>query len=217
MLVPVYNVEGEQVGEVELNDAIFGIEPNVPVMHQYLVMQLANARQGTHSTKTRGEVSGGGRKPWRQKHTGRARQGSIRAPQWVGGGTVFGPKPRSYRKDMPKKMRRLALRSALSVKAAQGSIKVVDDLRLPEIKTKAMVRVLENLNVEGSALILLPERDEVVELSARNLPDVKTLRASYLNVRDLLGYETVIVPLKALDIIERILAPAAPAPQSSAA
>ncbi len=208
MLVPVYNTEGEQVGEVELNDAIFGIEPNVSVMHQALVMQLANARQGTHSTKTRGEVSGGGRKPWRQKHTGRARQGSIRAPQWVGGGTVFGPKPRSYRQDMPKKMRRLALRSALSVKAAEGRIKVLDDLRLPELKTKAMVRVLENLGIEESALILLPERDEVVELSARNLPYVKTLRASYLNVRDLLGYETILVPLKALDIIEQILAPA---------
>ncbi len=207
MRVPVYNIEGEQVGEVELNDAIFGIEPNVPVMHQYLVMQLANARQGTHSTKTRGEVSGGGRKPWRQKHTGRARQGSIRAPQWVGGGTVFGPKPRSYRQDMPKKMRRLALRSALSAKAAAGSIKVLDDLTLPEIKTKAMVRVLENLDVEGSALILLPERNETVELSARNLPDVKTLRASYLNVRDLLGYDTILVPLKALEIIEQILAP----------
>ncbi len=207
MRVPVYNIEGEQVGEVELNDTIFGIEPNVPVMHQYLVMQLANARQGTHSTKTRGEVSGGGRKPWRQKGTGRARQGSIRAPQWVGGGTVFGPKPRSYRKDMPKKMRRLALRSALSAKAAEGRIKVLDDLSLPEIKTKAMVRVLENLEVEGSALILLPERNETVELSARNLPEVKTLRASYLNVRDLLGYETILVPLKSLEIIEQILAP----------
>ena len=205
MQVPVYNIEGEQVGEVELNDAIFGITPNVVVMHQALVRQLANARQGTHSTKTRGEVSGGGRKPWRQKHTGRARQGSIRSPQWVGGGIVFGPKPRSYRKDMPKKMRRLALRSALSAKAAEGQIKVLDDLQLEEIRTKAMVRVLENLGVEGSALILLPERNEVVELSARNLPDVKTLRASYLNVRDLLGYDTILMPLKALDIIESIL------------
>ena len=217
MLVPVYNVEGEQVGEVELNDAIFGIEPNVPVMHQYLVMQLANARQGTHSTKTRGEVSGGGRKPWRQKHTGRARQGSIRAPQWVGGGTVFGPKPRSYRLHMPRKMRRLALRSALSVKAAAGQIKVVDELRLPEIKTRAMVEVLDNLQIEGSALILLPEPDEVVELSARNLPDVKILRASYLNVRDLLGYETILVPLKALDVIEQILAPAGASAQEASA
>ncbi len=205
MQVPVYNIEGEQVGEVELNDAIFGIEPNVPVMHQALVRQLANARQGTHSTKTRGEVSGGGRKPWRQKHTGRARQGSIRAPQWVGGGVVFGPKPRSYRKDMPKKMRRLALRSALSVKAAEGQIKVLDELQLSEIKTKVMVQVLDNLGIEGSALILLPERNEAVELSARNLPEVKTLRASYLNVRDLLGYDTIIMPLASLQIIEQIL------------
>ena len=205
MRVPVYNIEGEQVGEVELNDAIFGIEPNIPVMHQALVRQLANARQGTHSTKTRGEVSGGGRKPWPQKGTGRARQGSIRAPQWVGGGTVFGPKPRSYYQKMPKKMRRLALRSALSVKASAGQIKVLDDLQLPEIKTKRMVQVLENLGIEGSALILLPERNENVELSARNLPDVKTLRASYLNVRDLLGYETLIIPMASLQVIESIL------------
>ncbi len=205
MLVPVYNIEGEQVGEVELNDAIFGIEPNVSVMHQALVRQLANARQGTHSTKTRGEVRGGGRKPWRQKHTGRARQGSIRAPQWVGGGTVFGPKPRSYRKDMPRKMRRLALRSALSVKAAEGQIKILDEFTLPEIRTKRMVEVLDNLGLDGSVLVLLPEPDETVELSARNLPDVKTLRASYLNVRDLLGYETVLVPLASLRIIEQIL------------
>lgn len=205
MRVPVYNIEGDQVGEVELNDAIFGIEPNVAVMHQALVRQLANARQGTHSTKTRGEVSGGGRKPWPQKGTGRARQGSIRAPQWVGGGTVFGPKPRSYYQKMPKKMRRLALRSALSVKARAGQIKVLDDLQLPEIKTKRMVQVLENLGVEGSALILLPERNVNVELSARNLPDVKTLRASYLNVRDLLGYETIIMPLASIQVIEGIL------------
>ncbi len=205
MRVPVYNIEGEQVGEVELNDAIFGITPHIPVMHQALVRQLANARQGTHSTKTRGEVSGGGRKPWPQKGTGRARQGSIRAPQWVGGGTVFGPKPRSYYQKMPRKMRRLALRSALSVKAAAGQIKVLDALQLPEIKTKRMVQVLQNLGVEGSALILLPERDEVVELSARNLPDVKTLRASYLNVRDLLGYETIIMPLASLEVVESIL------------
>lgn len=205
MRVPVYNIEGEQVGETELNDSIFAAPVHEPVMHQALVMQLANARQGTHNTKTRGEVRGGGRKPWRQKGTGRARQGSIRAPQWVGGGTVFGPKPRSYRKDMPRKMRRLALRSALSVKAAAGQIKVLDDLNLPEIRTKAMVRVLDNLEVDGSALILLPERNETVELSARNLPDVKTLRASYLNVRDLLGYETVLMPLASLQVIERIL------------
>ncbi len=205
MQVPVYNIEGEQVGEVELKDSIFAIEPNVPVMHQALVRQLANARQGTHSTKTRGEVSGGGRKPWRQKHTGRARQGSIRAPQWVGGGIVFGPKPRSYRKDMPKKMRRLALRSALSAKVAEGQIRVLDELDFPEPRTKRMVEVLDNLAIEGSVLILLPAENEGVELSARNLPDVKTLRASYLNVRDLLGYDTILVPLASLQVIEQIL------------
>ncbi|NPA90120.1 MAG: 50S ribosomal protein L4 [Chloroflexi bacterium] len=205
MQVPVYNIEGEQVGEVELKESIFGIQPNVPVMHQALVRQLANARQGTHSTRTRGEVRGGGRKPWRQKHTGRARQGSIRSPQWVGGGTVFGPKPRSYEKDMPKKMRRLALRSALSVKAAEGQIKVLDDLTLPEIRTKRMLQVLENLDIEGSVLVLLPEANDVVELSARNLPEVKTLRASYLNVRDLLGYDTILLPLASLQVIEQIL------------
>ena len=205
MQVPVYNIEGEQVGEVELKDSIFAIEPNVPVMHQALMRQLANARQGTHSTKTRGEVSGGGRKPWRQKHTGRARQGSIRAPQWVGGGIVFGPKPRSYRKDMPKKMRRLALRSALSAKVAEGQIRVLDELDFPEPRTKRMVEVLDNLAIEGSVLILLPAENEGVELSARNLPDVKTLRASYLNVRDLLGYDTILVPLASLQVIEQIL------------
>ncbi len=205
MLVPVYNIEGEQVGDVELKESIFAIEPKVPVMHQALVRQLANARQGTHSTKTRGEVSGGGRKPWRQKHTGRARQGSIRAPQWVGGATVFGPKPRSYRKDMPRKMRRLALRSALSAKAAEGQIRVLDELTLPEPRTRRLLEILENLELEGSVLILLPEADEAVELSARNLPDVKTLRASYLNVRDLLGYDTILVPLASLRLIEQVL------------
>jgi len=201
----VYNIEGEQVGDVELKESIFAIEPKVPVMHQALVRQLANARQGTHSTKTRGEVSGGGRKPWRQKHTGRARQGSIRAPQWVGGATVFGPKPRSYRKDMPRKMRRLALRSALSAKAAEGQIRVLDELTLPEPRTRRLLEILENLELEGSVLILLPEADEAVELSARNLPDVKTLRASYLNVRDLLGYDTILVPLASLRLIEQVL------------
>jgi len=206
MQVPVYNIEGEQVGEVDLNDAIFAAPVNEAVMHQALVRQLANARQGTHSTKTRAEVAGGGRKPWRQKGTGRARQGSIRSPQWRGGGTVFGPKPRSYVKQMPKKMRRQALRSALALKASSNQIKVVDELRLGEIKTRAMLHVLDNLGIAGSALILLPEANDEVELSARNLPDVKTLRANYLNVRDLLGFDTVVIPLASLEVIERILA-----------
>ena len=203
--VPLYNMEGQTIGEVELRDDIFGITPHVPVMHQALVRQLANARLGTHKTKTRGEVSGGGRKPWRQKGTGRARQGSIRAPQWRGGGTVFGPRPRSYRQKMPKKMRHLAYKSALSVKAKEGQIIVLDKLEMPEPKTKAMAALLGALAVDSSALILLPERNENVEKSARNLPGVKTLRAQYLNVRDLLGYDYLVMPLGALEVIESIL------------
>ena len=205
MKVPLYNMEGQTIGEVELRDDIFGITPHVPVMHQALVRQLANARLGTHKTKTRGEVSGGGRKPWRQKGTGRARQGSIRAPQWRGGGTVFGPRPRSYRQKMPKKMRHLAYKSALSVKAKEGQVIVLDKLEMPEPKTKAMAALLGALAVDSSALILLPERNENVEKSARNLPGVKTLRAQYLNVRDLLGYDYLVMPLGALEVIESIL------------
>ncbi|HDH09324.1 MAG TPA: 50S ribosomal protein L4 [Chloroflexi bacterium] len=203
--VPLYNMEGQTIGEVELRDDIFGITPHVPVMHQALVRQLANARLGTHKTKTRGEVSGGGRKPWRQKGTGRARQGSIRAPQWRGGGTVFGPRPRSYRQKMPKKMRHLAYKSALSVKAKEGQVIVLDKLEMPEPKTKAMAALLGALAVDSSALILLPGRNENVEKSARNLPGVKTLRAQYLNVRDLLGYDYLVMPLGALEVIESIL------------
>ncbi len=205
MKVPLYNMEGQTIGEIELRDDIFGITPHVPVMHQALVRQLANARLGTHKTKTRGEVSGGGRKPWRQKGTGRARHGSIRAPQWRGGGTVFGPRPRSYRQKMPKKMRHLAYKSALSVKAKEGQIIVLDKLEMPEPKTKAMAALLDALAVDSSALILLPERNENVEKSARNLPGVKTLRAQYLNVRDLLGYDYLVMPLGALEVIESIL------------
>jgi len=203
--VPLYNMEGQTIGEVELRDDIFGIAPHVSVMHQALVRQLANARLGTHKTKTRGEVSGGGRKPWRQKGPVRARHGSIRAPQWRGGGTVFGPRPRSYRQKMPKKMRHLAYKSALSVKAKEGQIIVLDKLEMPEPKTKAMAALLGALAVDSSALILLPGRNENVEKSARNLPGVKTLRAQYLNVRDLLGYDYLVMPLGALEAIESIL------------
>src|SRR5690554_5249815 len=168
MQVLVLNMAGEQVGEVELSDAVFAAPINRGLMHQALVRQLANARAGTHKTKTRSEVRGGGRKPWRQKGTGRARHGSIRSPVWVGGGTVFGPHPRSYRQKMPKKMRQAALRSALSVKAGSGQIIVVDDLSMEAPKTKEMVRVLTSLGIDGqSALILLPERDMPVERSAR--------------------------------------------------
>lgn len=205
MRVPVHNITGEIVGEVELREDIFGVPINVPVMHQALVRQLANARLGTHKTKTRGEVSGGGRKPWRQKGTGRARHGSIREPQWRGGGIAHGPRPRSYRQKMPRKMRRLAYKSALSVKARDGQIIVLDDLQIPAPKTREMVSILEALGVDSSALILLPERNVNVEKSANNLPDVKTLRANYLNIRDLLGYDYLIMPLGALQVIESIL------------
>ncbi len=205
MLVPVHNMAGDKVGEIDLRDDIFAAPINKTVMHQALVRQLANARRGTHKVKTRGEVSGGGRKPWRQKGTGRARQGSTRAPHWRGGGIVFGPTPRSYEQKMPRKMRRIAMRSALSAKAGNSQLVVVENLALAQPKTKEMVAILRNLKAEQSALILLPERNTNVELSARNLPDVKALQAGYLNMRDLLGYRTLVVTTDAIDEIERIL------------
>ena len=204
MLVPVYNMVGEKVGETELAEEIFAAPVNEAVMHQALLRQLANARLGTHKTKKRGEVRGGGRKPWRQKGTGRARQGSIRAPQWRKGGVVFGPQPRSYRQKMPRKMRRLAIRSALSVKAAEEQIILLDTLRMERPRTKDVIALLDSLDIQNSALILLPEKNEAVEGSARNIPDVKTLRANYLNVRDLLSYEVLLMPLEALEIIEAV-------------
>jgi len=205
MRVPVHNMTGETVGEIELREDIFGVPINAPVMHQALMRQQANMRLGTHNTKTRGKVSGGGRKPWLQKHTGRARQGSIRSPQWRGGGIVFGPHPRSYRQKMPRKMRRLAYKSALSIKARERQIIVLDDLQMPAPKTREMVSILEALAVDSSALILLPESNFNVEKSVNNLPGVKTLRAHYLNIRDLLGYDYLVIPLDALEIIELIL------------
>lgn len=204
MLLPVYNMVGEKVGETELADEIFAVPINEAVMHQALLRQLANARLGTHKTKKRGEVSGGGRKPWRQKGTGRARQGSIRAPQWRKGGTVFGPQPRSYRQKMPRKMRRLAVRSALSVKAAAEQIILLDTLRMEESRTKWMLALLDSLGIQDSALILLSRKDEAVERSARNVPEVKTLRANYLNIRDILGYDHLVLPLEALEVVEAI-------------
>ncbi len=205
MRAVVRNTQGETVDEIELRDDIFGMEPNVPVMHQALVRQLANARLGTHKTKKRKEVSGGGRKPWRQKGTGRARQGSIRAPQWRGGGTVFGPQPRSYGQKMPRKMRRLAYRSALSLKAQDGQVVLLDEFQMEVPKTQEMLNILDRLTVDSSALILLPQPDKNVEMSVRNIPDVKTVRASYLNVRDLLNYDYLVIPLASLDVIEGIL------------
>lgn len=208
MLVDVMNMEGQKVSTVELPSAIFEVPINVDLMHQAFVRQMANARLGTHSTRTRGEVAGGGRKPWRQKGTGRARQGSTRAPQWVGGGKVHTPKPRSYEQAMPRKMRRAALRSALSAKAAENEIIVLDVLALPEIKTRLMVQTLNHLVGDSSALILIPEKNEEYQKvisSTSNIPDAKTLLASYLNLRDLLGYDRLVLPLPALDVLVSIL------------
>lgn len=205
MLVPVYNKLGEQVGEAQLRDDIFAVPVSEPLMHQALLRQLANARLGTAKTKTRGEVSGGGRKPWRQKGTGRARQGSIRAPHWRGGGIVFGPSPRSYRQQMPRKMRRQALRSALTVKAAESQVVVLDSLEMGEPRTKDMVALLKALGIQSSALILLPGHNEVILHSVRNLPQVRTLVAHYLNVRDLLKFDALVVPLDSLAVIEGML------------
>ncbi len=203
MLVPVYNQAGEQIDQVELRDDIFGVMPNKALMHQALVRQLANARQGNADTKTRGEVSGGGRKPWKQKGTGRARQGSTRAPHWKGGGTVFGPTPRSYEQRMPKKMRRLALKSALSVKAAENQIRVIDAFAFETPKTRDMDAFLGGINCPTTTLILLPKAEDTVARAARNLPGVKTLRTGYLNIRDLLGYDYLVLTREGLQAIEQ--------------
>lgn len=205
MQVEVKNIAGKTVGEVDLRDDIFGIEPNRAVMHQALVRQLANRRLGTHKTKTRGEVNRSKAKWYRQKGTGRARHGSRNAPIFVGGGIAHGPRPGSYVQNMPRKMRRLALRSALSVKAAEEHIVVVDSLDFEAPKTRMMLDALRNLNVDSSAVILVPERNENLERSASNLQAVKTLRAHYLNVRDLLKYDYLIMPTDALAVIEQIL------------
>ena len=201
-------MEGQKVSSVELPAAIFEAPINIDLMHQAYVRQMANARLGTHKTKGRSEVSGGGRKPWRQKGTGRARQGSTRAPHWVGGGKVHTPKPRDYTQAMPRKMRRAALRSALSVKAAEKSVVVVDALALPEIKTRRMAMALDRIVGDASALILIPEKNEEyqrVALSTNNLPDAKTLLVNYLNIRDLLSYDRLIVPLPALAMLDTLL------------
>lgn len=203
MVVDVYNMDGQKVTTVELSADIFEAPVFKDLMHQAYVRQMANARLGTHDTKTRHEVSGGGRKPWRQKGTGRARQGSSRSPVWVGGGHVHTPHPRSYELSMPKKMRRAAVRSALTVKAAEASIVVVDQLTLSEPKTRLMAKALNALVGDGSALILLPEKGtyEGVIRSANNIPDAKVLLANYLNIRDLLMFDKVVIPVAALDVI----------------
>ena len=204
MEVDVLNMDGEKVKTLDLPAAIFEAPINVDLMHQAYVRQLANARLGTHKTKTRSEVSGGGRKPWRQKGTGRARQGSIRAAQWVGGGKIHTPRPRDYSLDMPRQMRRAALRSALSVKAAANEIVLVDALALVEGKTRLMAKALNTLVGENSALVLIPNNSNEFELvvrAANNLPEAKTLLATYLNVRDLLGYDRLVMPVQAVDVL----------------
>jgi large subunit ribosomal protein L4 len=205
MQVAVHNMAGDQVNEIELPAEIFEAPINTALMHQALVRQLANARRGTHKTQTRGEVSRTKSKWYRQKGTGRARHGSRNAPIFVGGGVAHGPKPRSYQKQMPRKMRRAALRSALSVKAAEERILLLDELTMEQPRTREFATILERLQVSNSALVLLSEKNETVEKSARNLSHVKTLRTHYLNIRDLLGYDTVLIPLDSLDIIQAIL------------
>jgi large subunit ribosomal protein L4 len=205
MLVPIRNMAGETVGEVELQDSIFMAPVSKPLMHQAFERQLANARRGTHHTLTRGEVRGSTRKIYRQKGTGRARHGSMKVNLWPGGGVVHGPKPRSYEKKMPRRMRRAAYRSALTVKAQGEQVVVLDALALNTPKTREIKTMIDRLGLGGSVLIMLPDKNENVELSARNLPNVKTLRASYLNIRDLLGYDYLVLPQESLAVIEQIL------------
>ena len=204
--VDVYNMQGKKVIDVELSEAVFGIEPNEAVVHSVLVNFLANQRQGTQSTKTRSEVSGGGRKPWRQKGTGRARQGSIRAPQWIKGGIALGPKPRSYKYTVNKKERQLAVKSVLSSKVLENELVVVDSLPLNDIKTKEMVNALSNLKVEGKALIMLPEKNEKVQKSARNIEGVKTTLVETINVYDLLKYNKLVVTEDTVKKLEEVYA-----------
>ena len=204
--IDVYDINGKKVKELELNEAVFGIEPNEAVVHSVLVNFLANQRQGTQSTKTRSEVSGGGRKPWRQKGTGRARQGSIRSPQWFKGGIALGPKPRDYSYRVNKKERRLAVRSVLSSKVLENNLVVVDSMNFDAIKTKNMVSALNNLKVEGKTLIVLPEKNENVQKSARNIEGVKTSLVNTINVYDLLKYNKLVLTVDAVKSLEEVYA-----------
>ena len=204
--VSVFDMAGKEVSQMELSEAVFGIKPNTAVMHQAVVAYLANQRQGTQSTLTRTEVRGGGRKPWRQKGTGHARQGSIRAPQWVGGGVAIGPKPRSYRLAMNKKMKKLALKSAFSSKVLDNNLVVVDKIEMNEFKTKTIVNMLKALGVEKKALIVLEQNDEKVVKSAQNIPGVKTAYVNTLNVYDVLNYDKFIVVKDAAQKIEEVYA-----------
>ena len=204
--IDVYDISGKKVKEVELKEEIFGIEPNEAVVHSVLVNFLANQRQGTQNTKTRAEVSGGGRKPWRQKGTGRARQGSIRAPQWIKGGIALGPRPRSYKYTVNKKERVLAIKSVLSSKVLESNLVVVDKLSFKDIKTKEMAKALSNLKIEGKTLIMLPEKDENIQKSARNIENVKTTLVNTINVYDLLKYNKLVVTLDTIKKLEEVYA-----------
>ncbi len=203
--VAVYNIEGKEVGTIELNDAVFGVEVNEHLVHMAVVNQLANKRQGTQKAKTRSEVSGGGRKPWRQKGTGHARQGSTRAPQWTGGGVVFAPVPRDYSFKMNKKEKRNALKSALSAKVEEKKFIVVDEIKLDEIKTKSIVNMLKGLDVD-KALVVLEDGNTNAEISARNIADVKTAKTNTINVYDILKYNTVVATKAAVEAIEEVYA-----------
>ena len=204
--IDVYNVDGKKVSTVELKEEIFGIEPNEAIVHSVLVNYLANQRQGTQSTKTRAEVRGGGRKPWRQKGTGRARQGSIRAPQWIKGGIALGPKPRSYKYRVNKKERRLAIKSLLSSKVLENELVVIDKLPFTDIKTKQMVNVLSKNKIEGKTLVMLPEKNEAVQKSARNIEGVKTTLVNTINVYDLLKYKKLVITLDTVKKLEEVYA-----------
>ena len=203
--VDLLNMEGKKVGTVELAESVFAVEVNENAMHEVVLNYLANQRQGTQSTKTRSEVSGGGKKPWKQKGTGRARQGSIRAPQWIKGGIALGPKPRSYKYTLNKKVKRLALKSALTTKVLENNIIVLDTLNFDEVKTKNMAKVLENIKVE-KALVVLAERNSNVQLSTRNIPNVKAALVNTINTYDLLRYETLVITKDAVEKIEEVYA-----------
>ena len=204
--VDVYSVDGKKLKSMELNEAVFGIEPNEAVVHSVLTNYLANQRQGTQSTKTRAEVRGGGRKPWRQKGTGRARQGSIRAPQWIKGGIALGPKPRSYKYRVNRKEKQLAIRSLLSSKVLDNTLVVVDKFDFTEIKTKQVATAMKNLKVEGKTLIMIPEKNEVIQKSARNLEDVRTISVATINVFDLLKYKNLVVTVDTVKKLEEVYA-----------
>lgn len=204
--IALLNVKGEKIKDIKLSDEVFGIEPNNQTIYDAVVLKQASMRQGTHKVKTRSEVSGGGRKPWRQKGTGRARQGSIRAPHWVGGGIALGPKPRSYSYKLNKKEKRLAIKSCLSSKVIENELTVVDKIELKEIKTKEVAKMLNNLKLAGKTLILLPEKNEVIQKSARNIEGVKTLSVNTINAYDLVNYNNLVITLDTVKKLEEVYA-----------